>query len=908
MYPLIRPTAYEPDPAAGHWVEDYQVLTFAERWRTELTELYQAGQPNRDTPAHLPLRQLNALLRAAAPGVVATGRGAASDASVPWVYAREGTPMAVLTPLVTSWAMALRPEPEHDEAMLRVLTSMHDTIPEWTVESVDLTASAVTAGGTARPSPQLYALLPEVVAARLAARPFRSDGVARDVDFRVVVGNQLAELVSWPPFEYERAGRSWFYSAVVTITLRTVPFAPSFRLHLSTGIRRWATGAPVFLPQGRQATLLFKAELPWMQDAAASTPRLIANTMAFSPRLGQVDWHGRASVDLLPELDIVRTYPRAADLREAPVNWIRGQGGIAAGIIHSTAMGTHAVGAGLMPAERARLDAWVEEGLRPMFRPVPALARGFTGNKPALLPRGQTGDALKEIARRQQETRARREALLASLDGQPLDVDIAWQYPETRDGLVNTLRDLLGFPADVVTEGPDQRWQLAELRVHIRTAELGAIGSALEISRREKQSRATALGEAIRARRTAVATRFDQLTGRVGLAIVELAGEGRFNGEPDSDPKFALRLGLADTGRLSQFIQIPDDTEVGINTRAKSAWLDGFRQLGAITIPRHRVGDALPGDLQYLAIWVARRRADGPTRRAGNQLIALRVRPGDAAHPVRGWHDTRKEWVPYPVLLLDLARDADMVAGAIEASADRLDGGAAVGTRPTPSVTAVQCEEIERLVRSVLYQARDRPTLLLANAGNLRRSWPWIGNDSLVRDMLGFSGSDVQRLAAYGPDLRFVLTRDSNGREEVPQWYAPGDDRVGFAAGLWAALGADTDNRVFVSTADSSSSAKAIKRGLLKLGPHPDWPTGPAKTAWNPRYLELTVVGCLSEKALADAGRDDVGPDQPAAWAALAHQLRFHDNYEPLSRPLPLHLAKLAEEYVLPTKSTVPAE
>ncbi len=108
--------------------------------------------------------------------------------------------------------------------------------------------------------------------------------------------------------------------------------------------------------------------------------------------------------------------------------------------------------------------------------------------------------------------------------------------------------------------------------------------------------------------------------------------------------------------------------------------------------------------------------------------------------------------------------------------------------------------------------------------------------------------------------------------------------------------------------AGSSSGVKTIKRGLLKLGPYPDWPTGPAKTAWNPRYLELTVVGCLSEKALADAGRDDVGPDQPAAWAALAHQLRFHDDYEPLSRPLHLHLARLAEEYVRPTESTAPAE
>lgn len=35
-------------------------------------------------------------------------------------------------------------------------------------------------------------------------------------------------------------------------------------------------------------------------------------------------------------------------------------------------------------------------------------------------------------------------------------------------------------------------------------------------------------------------------------------------------------------------------------------------------------------------------------------------------------------------------------------------------------------------------------------------------------------------------------------------------------------------------------------------------------------------------------------------FAAAAHQLRLHDEYHPLSRPLPLQLAKLAAEYFLP--------
>ncbi|WP_353963166.1 RNaseH domain-containing protein [Streptomyces sp. NBC_01306] len=47
-------------------------------------------------------------------------------------------------------------------------------------------------------------------------------------------------------------------------------------------------------------------------------------------------------------------------------------------------------------------------------------------------------------------------------------------------------------------------------------------------------------------------------------------------------------------------------------------------------------------------------------------------------------------------------------------------------------------------------------------------------------------------------------------------------------------------------------------------------------------------------------GSPGATPERPAVIAAAVHQLRFHDEYHPLARPLPLHLAKLAEEYFLP--------
>jgi len=79
-----------------------------------------------------------------------------------------------------------------------------------------------------------------------------------------------------------------------------------------------------------------------------------------------------------------------------------------------------------MPAERARLDAWVEEGLRPVFRRVPALERGFSTNKPVLLPRVAPADTARRAVVQQRTMQAHREALLAGLDGEPLEIDIVW--------------------------------------------------------------------------------------------------------------------------------------------------------------------------------------------------------------------------------------------------------------------------------------------------------------------------------------------------------------------------------------------------------------------------------------------------------------------------------------------------
>ncbi|MEU3526560.1 RNaseH domain-containing protein [Streptomyces sp. NPDC038707] len=181
--------------------------------------------------------------------------------------------------------------------------------------------------------------------------------------------------------------------------------------------------------------------------------------------------------------------------------------------------------------------------------------------------------------------------------------------------------------------------------------------------------------------------------------------------------------------------------------------------------------------------------------------------------------------------------------------------------------------------------------------------WPGLRNGALDRDMLGFGAEPAQRHTLYGHDLRVLLVRDANARGEVAEWYAHDtEDGVGFAEGVWGT--ADSEGRVFASTASKPHTVAKLPKGLMKLVPTAQGRTVPGKTAWNPGQLEITVLGCLSEKALTDSGRAGDPPDRPAEWATLAHQLRYHDDYPPLARPLPLHLARLAGEYVLPVAGT----
>ncbi|WTX76421.1 RNAseH domain-containing protein [Streptomyces sp. NBC_00647] len=146
------------------------------------------------------------------------------------------------------------------------------------------------------------------------------------------------------------------------------------------------------------------------------------------------------------------------------------------------------------------------------------------------------------------------------------------------------------------------------------------------------------------------------------------------------------------------------------------------------------------------------------------------------------------------------------------------------------------------------------------------------------------------------------MPRPCAGRE-TPQWWgnaAPGEVN-GLPQGLWVEEedAIRSSGRIFYSTTpqagtfrDSAVEADKIAPRPLRQGPNKGKPTIDTHIpAWNPGLVEIAVLGCHP-----DAG------DSPEALALAVHQLRQAPDYlDALSLPLPLHLASLAQHYVLPT-------
>ncbi|MGW1613692.1 pPIWI_RE module domain-containing protein [Streptomyces sp. NPDC002285] len=981
MYQNIRRSAYHLAEGGEPWTEDFRALAFPEHWHAELLALHNQGRDEEKRQLTLPTRRLDGVLQTLAPDVIVRPRPRIPVEPGPeqshridedfWMY----VPASVTTPLpdpsmrqlLDAWLRTLGPkgagqDPGFRSLLLASSAGLKRNLPEWQpVTGVELLTAPVTDGGTAAPDPRQFQLATDALARRiLSLDPYRFEG--GELRFRAVPRgprDQGAELMSQPLCRTVKR-KEWWFSVVLNISLHTTPFDARPRLHLHWGVRRWATHPRAATKRlnlsYREATTVYlRPTIPWLPGAPA-TERYALARLRRDRAADTFAWSENDTAGILRGLSLAGNFPDPEQLLAEPGSWIGEGRGVRAAVVHSTRMGKHEIGTGFMPNQRAQLTEWAEQALPETVVRVPDLRRGRgkgIGAPDNRRPKPRTDEAKKtELLR---ETQARRTNLAAQAriagghphhSGPPLaEVRLLWQSPEVRKEAVAQFAHALGLDGDggasaaaITDRDFDEarpgapvvlEWRTEELTLRLRCLPLAdGLGDRLvpdPAVKAKGAAIATAIGERRRALRSWLSADGAD-PDRPELALVEIAHRSTFR-PSTTDPKFAVRLGCADAGVLTQFVVTPStdrqiDNADSIEHRTHSSWLDGLRQLGVRVLPQHTLGDDLPDGLQYAAIWMVKRRKDGPTRLPKHLPVAILTTPlpdavGLAA--VRGWDDAAGEWVPYPRFLLGLVKQAEIDPDAC-AESDAQDGApypasSRVTGKQWRTNLAQQRKETSAFLQRVLHSLRGQPTALITHAQNSRLHWPWLQDGRIERDLIQTGHAPAGRL---DDELRLVRVRGCGGRETA-QWWGlaePGKPH-GQPAGFWAQStpppgGAPSRDRIFYSTTERPGThavSPALDRLATRVNAAGNLTSQAGTSAWNPTLVEIAVLGCHADDDPAVPGLGK--PDEAEALALAVHQLRQAPDYAAaLSLPLPLHLAGLAQAYVLPmlTESDVTPE
>jgi hypothetical protein len=979
-YHNVSRAAYVMAADAAPLTADYRALAFPEHWHHSVLALCNRGRPPESEPYRtVPTYRMDGVLQSLAPDLIVRGRPreALQQDGDFWLYlpasAPSPFPADTFDRLAGAWLRDLRPEPDCYQDVLATLSDLRATPPSWENITLDLLACPSTDGGTAGPLGYQYQLATDAIARRILTLDAYDSG-AGTLHFRAAPRGprqQGAELIS-QPLHHAVKGQAWWFSILINISLHTVPFDPRPRLHLHTGVRRWATRADprtgqIPLPYMRDTSVYLSPTVPWLPGAPTSDRYAVAR-LTRDRRTQSYDWKYNGPAQILSNLALSQPFPHPKELLTAPQDWIGDGPGVRAAVVYSTHLGSHGIGPGLMSHQRSQITAWAEQALPAGMRRVPSLTRTTAGSSTPANPRpAPQGKAAKD-AENVRAARDRRIALAvaarfnageqpaeiaATLKGsgiqpsQPMiTVRLLWQTPSLRDAAISALTEALGLDGDggapartLAEEVYDSarqgnpailQWVTPELSIRLRCMRAtGGLVDTLGINPKAR-SKHKALEAAIRTRRSAM-TQFLVADGadpeRPELALIEIDRRRDFAHDLD-DPKFAIRLGCADGGVLTQFALVPKkakryNSEKNLDHRVRSGWQDGLRQLGVRVLPEHTLATGIPEGLRYAALWMVKRRKDGPTRLSRHTPAAVMVTPlvpGTGIAAVTGWDPKAAQWIPYPRFLLKLVMIAEIpdidddleaeTAGAEAVSGDPQDsrnGQASAGSR-RPVTYRVwkqnmdeQRRETERYLQKMLRSLRGHPTALLTHSQNSRMHWPWLQDGRTEQDLIKTGHAPPSHL---DPDLRLIRIRSSTGRE-TPQWWgnaAPG--RInGLPHGLWAETedAEFTSGRIFYSTTakastfrDSAVEADKLAPRPLRQGPNKGEPTIDSHVpAWNPGLVEIAILGCHPESG-----------DEPEALALAVHQLRQAPDYlDALSTPLPMHLASLAQAYVLPTRA-----
>jgi hypothetical protein len=859
-YDFIQPLAFPIDPEHLRDISrPYHVCEFPRAWHGRLVEFFYPDAGQGDRRGGVPLSAITRAFGTLLPDVIAhraTGRGM-------WLAAADLPEGEVLQALIHGGVIGAAYEWQRKHPQRRInLEALPELLAGINIDALRWNQREPLPPPGQPMGDETFKLLPHLIAARLAASGWAVEhGTSTISHFTRVTCDTGAELVSWPPHIHRRGKYTWPWSFVARLHLETLPFESTPYLFVHVGVRRYA-GKKVFLRSNdRDLSVAIKAPAPWYDGQLP--PVFGRATVRWRPgpteKSGRMDW----TDDIVAVLNRLRgsyQLPSAADLCADPVPHINGAAGHVAAVFYRTGYAyKHPVGDGASAKDRWRIFSQLAESLRPHLQ-LAAPAKRILVDVPRRPP-VKKKDGIRISASR-----------LATATGRRIEVEVWYQTLPMRDETLRALTRTLQLPPLVpVGTAEEERWQTStqELHLTVRAAALGELAAAMvvdpDIRNPADQAREAS---ARRINQIAEWLKSDLAGDQMAFSLVELEDADAFTTR--TDPKHATRVAAGRACRITQFFtpeklgEKPDDRRLRVEQAVRDllARQTGMPSLG---FPRGLPDAPIPSDTRIVGLWAIRK--NGVNNAA--YPVAVAWDPAEPVIKILLPHSTGR-WCPFPNGLLALAK---------------LKGSQALlGEEDTRNFIDALLDQLAGLAGS---------TLLLSHAQNLRSRWRNLANTRLQPNNIARTDT-IDPISRY-PGLRHIRVR-TNLSGETPQHYAVNGDLVGISAGLWRL---PTNDLVFYSTPDKPASANTSSPKGSKLEPRLNRPRNKknpprlvidiGSDVWNPQLVEFTV-----------AGRQD--GDDPAAWAAAAHQARYlaahHDDATVL--PHVLHLARLAGQYLLP--------
>ena len=842
--------------------QEFYVLKFPEKWKFELRNLQAEITKREDDKTNVPISLLNKALRALVPDLIYIDPYAGKSGDIPWLYSSQPINAETLYLIVHNW-VKIQFSKTNGKRLSSLLNILKPEDLQWQPININTAEWKTEPNGTAAlDGSTSFILLPHILTAKLSQKdvevPFGSE-VLRFRRAPLAVGTKGAEIVSWPPIAYNKNQQNWYWSVVVTFTVQTVPFQNFPVLHCDLSVRRWVSGPVTYLPGGKENSVYLLTEVPWLEGLQQSNSFQVApikwqKIATTEQQEGESSYRliwGSDLAPLLDKLNLQNKFPTPEEIKKNPFSALNLNGSPTAALVYRHGIEPdHEVGSGFSPQDRRCLAEQIANLLTPDCKLVSMPERVKLKSSVPTNPFFPSSNAKKKTSLNEfqiQRCRAIREAV-----GNYLTIEIWYQEEKTKKALIEGICECLGIPesASFPYKFPD-----VDLTIAIDSQLLGELGSKLSLNseiKNEKDRRR----DAIKKRTDDIKEKMSKASG-VKAALIELDNADKFDG--DDDPKNAIRRGFACFDRITQFIT-PD--QKNLPHRAKSAFMDLLRQLGVQAAPP-KIGikkTNLPEKLNYVGIWLIKQ--NSPTSADGSiQRVPVLVYIASDTSEIKAIAPGFKDWLPYREALLKIAK------------------GEAKGFQKPE-------EAMMRFIKPKLEEVLSLgDTLLLCHAQNLRSAWSWLANKHITLDKIAF-GKEKPEVITHFKGLRIVRVRDSQSHE-TPEWYAQKGDEKGWCEGIFA-----MGQRVFASTYNKPKQFQVPKDlsrvSYSKTTKGKPLPPSPDTYFKNPGLVEVTVA-CIQPG-------DDIQP-----WAFLAHELRHLAlNYdEALKLPLPLHLAKQMEEYVL---------